>query len=111
MTGTIDMIEKQLMHDGFLLRYDPDADGGSVDGLAGHEGAFLACTFWYADALQMIGRRNAAKEIFERLLALRNDVGLLSEEYDTRAHRLVGNIPQAYSHVFLVRTARHLTAG
>ncbi len=109
--GTVRAVGRELTRDGLLLRYDPEADagsGGAVDGLEGHEGAFLACTFWYADALAMIGQTTAAEETFERLLALRNDVGLLSEEYDTAAQRLVGNIPQAYSHVFLARTARRL---
>ncbi len=108
--GTVETIGQELMRDGLLLRYDVDidADDGAVDGLHGHEGAFLACTFWYADALAMTGQRHAAEETFERLLSLRNDVGLLSEEYDTTAKRLVGNIPQAYSHVFLCRTARRL---
>jgi len=111
--GTVQAIGRELMRDGFLQRYDPGADagaGGAVDGLQGHEGAFLACTFWYADALAMTGQPHAAEETFERLLSLRNDVGLLSEEYDTTAKRLVGNVPQAYSHVFLCRTARHLAA-
>jgi GH15 family glucan-1,4-alpha-glucosidase len=111
--GTVHAVGRELLRDGFLLRYDAEADssgGGDVDGMQGHEGAFLACTFWYADALAMIGERQAAEETFERLLALRNDVGLLSEEYDTKAQRLLGNVPQAYSHVFLCRTARRLSA-
>jgi GH15 family glucan-1,4-alpha-glucosidase len=111
--GTVRAVGQELMRDGYLLRYDPDADSagsGSVDGLSGGEGAFLACTFWYADALALTGQRQAAEDIFQRLLDLRNDVGLLSEEYDTTAHRLVGNVPQAYSHVFLARTARLLAS-
>jgi len=107
VVGTVEAIGRELFRDGFLLRYDPDADG-DVDGQPGSEGAFLACTFWYADALALLGRRAEARAVFERLLALRNDVGLLSEEYDTTSRQLVGNIPQAYSHVFLVKTARHL---
>ncbi len=107
--GTVEAVGRALMRDGFLLRYDPEADDGGGDGLSGGEGAFLACTFWYADALAMTGQRDAAEETFERLLDLRNDVGLLSEEYDTTAQRLVGNLPQAYSHVFLCRTARRLS--
>jgi GH15 family glucan-1,4-alpha-glucosidase len=109
--GTVRAVGRELSRDGFLLRYDPDADSDgseTVDGLPGTEGAFLACTFWYADALAMTGQRREAEEIFERLLDLRNDVGLLSEEYDTHAHRLIGNLPQAYSHVFLTHTARSL---
>ena len=112
--GTVDAVGRELTRDGYLLRYDPDADsgkGGAVDGLAGSEGAFLACTFWYADALAMTGQRHLAEQTFERLLDLRNDVGLLSEEYDTTADRQVGNLPQAYSHVFLARTARRLDSG
>ncbi|WP_225961627.1 glycoside hydrolase family 15 protein [Actinomadura algeriensis] len=106
VVGTVEAIERDLYRDGFVLRYDTSA---GVDGLPGHEGAFLACTFWFADALHGIGRRDDAVELFERLLDLRNDVGLLSEEYDTVAGRQVGNTPQAYSHVGLVNTARHLS--
>ncbi len=109
--GTVRAVGDELMRDGFLLRYDPTADGGSsgsTDGLSGPEGAFLACTFWYADALAMMGEQQAAEDTFERLLNLCNDVGLLSEEYDSGAQRLVGNVPQAYSHIFLARTARQL---
>jgi GH15 family glucan-1,4-alpha-glucosidase len=80
-----------------------------VDGLPGREGAFLACSFWLADALAGINRRAVARELFERLLHLRNDLGLLSEEYDTVAKRQAGNTPQAFSHVGLVNTARHLS--
>ncbi|GAA0236650.1 glycoside hydrolase family 15 protein [Actinomadura nitritigenes] len=108
VVGTVEAVERELYRDGFVLRYDPAADGG-VDGLPGSEGAFLACTFWFADALNGIGRRERATELFERLLGLRNDLGLLSEEYDTAAGRQVGNTPQAYSHVGLVNTARHLS--
>jgi GH15 family glucan-1,4-alpha-glucosidase len=108
VVGTVDAVRRELYRDGFVLRYDTEADGG-VDGLPGAEGAFLACTFWFADALHGIGRTEQATELFERLLDLRNDVGLLSEEYDTAAGRQVGNTPQAYSHVGLVNTARHLS--
>ncbi|QKG24227.1 glycoside hydrolase 15-like protein [Actinomadura verrucosospora] len=108
VVGTVDAVERDLYRDGFVLRYDTSADGG-VDGLPGSEGAFLACTFWFADALQGVGRHEQATEVFERLLSLRNDLGLLSEEYDTAAGRQVGNTPQAYSHVGLVNTARHLS--
>ncbi|QFG24599.1 glycoside hydrolase family 15 protein [Actinomadura sp. WMMB 499] len=106
VVGTVEAVERDLYRDGFVLRYDTSA---GVDGLPGHEGAFLACTFWFADALHGIGRHDDAVELFERLLDLRNDVGLLSEEYDTVARRQVGNTPQAYSHVGLVNTARHLS--
>ena len=108
MAGTVDAVRRELDHHGFLLRYSPDADGG-VDGLAGREDAFLACTFWLADALSGIGRTAEAEPLFERLLDLRNDLGLLSEEYDVGAGRQVGNTPQAFSHVGLVNTARHLS--
>ena len=108
IVGTVQAVRRELARDGFLLRYDPDADGG-VDGLPGHEGAFLACTFWLADALHGIGCRDDAHGLFERLLALRNDVGLLSEEYDIDVQRQVGNTPQAFSMVGLVNTARQLT--
>jgi len=93
---------------GFVLRYRT-ADDGSVDGLTGREGAFLACSFWLVDCLHMIGRGDDAKALFERLLSLRNDLGLLSEEYDAVAGRLVGNFPQAFSHVSLVNSACRLT--
>ena len=94
----MDAVARELDQDGFLLRYRPDADGG-VDGLPGTEGAFLACTFWLADALAGLRRTDEAERLFERLLGLRNDLGLLSEEYDVRAQRQVGNTPQAFSHV------------
>jgi GH15 family glucan-1,4-alpha-glucosidase len=82
-----------------------------VDGLPPGEGTFLACSFWLVDSLTPMGRRADAERLFERLLALRNDVGLLSEEYDTGAKRLVGNFPQAFSHIGLVNSARLLTRG
>jgi GH15 family glucan-1,4-alpha-glucosidase len=106
--GTIEAIERDLMVDGFVLRY-PVARDNDVDGLPGGEGSFLACSFWLAEALTMIGRRDEAIELFERLLSLRNDVGLLAEEYDPRYGRLVGNFPQAFSHVPLIHTARALS--
>ncbi|MBG0832944.1 glycoside hydrolase family 15 protein [Planomonospora sp. ID67723] len=106
--GTIEAVERELLVDGFVLRY-PVARDNDVDGLPGGEGSFLACSFWLAEALAMIGRREDAVELFERLLALRNDVGLLSEEYDPRYGRLVGNFPQAFSHVPLIHTARALS--
>ncbi len=111
VVGTVEAVQRELSSDGFLLRYATDggADGGSVDGLPGNEGAFLVCTFWLADALHGIGRHDEARTLFERLLGLRNDVGLLSEEYDTVARRQVGNTPQAFSMVGLVNTARQLS--
>jgi GH15 family glucan-1,4-alpha-glucosidase len=104
--GTIEAVERRLFVDGFVLRYDTAT---SDDGLPPGEGAFLACSFWLADAYVLIGRVDDARRLFERLLSLRNDVGLLAEEYDTRAKRLVGNFPQAFSHIALVNTAHNLT--
>jgi len=106
--STVEAVQKELVDNGFVLRYRT-ADDGSVDGLTGREGAFLACSFWLVDCLHMIGRTDDAKALFERLLALRNDLGLLSEEYDSFAERLVGNFPQAFSHVSLVNSACRLT--
>jgi GH15 family glucan-1,4-alpha-glucosidase len=103
--GTIAAVEQRLFVDGFLRRYDPAT---SPDGLPGDEGVFLACSFWLADAYVLIGRMDDARRLFERLLALRNDLGLLAEEYDSRVERLVGNFPQAYSHIALVNTAHNL---
>jgi GH15 family glucan-1,4-alpha-glucosidase len=105
MLGTVDHIQRRLVRDGFVDRYLPAPD---VDGLPPGEGAFLLCTFWLADNLALQGRYDEAREIFERLLNLRNDVGLLSEQYDPDARRLVGNFPQAFSHVGLINTARNL---
>jgi GH15 family glucan-1,4-alpha-glucosidase len=107
VAGTIAAVQKDLYHDGFLLRYRPQHDD-NVDGLPGAEGAFLACTFWLADALCGTGRTDEARELFERLLDLRNDVGMLSEEYDPARRHHLGNTPQAFSLVGLVNTARLL---
>jgi GH15 family glucan-1,4-alpha-glucosidase len=104
--GTVDAIARDLVSDGFVLRYRTTA---GTDGLPPGEGAFLACSFWLADCLHMQGRRDEARAIFERLLSLRNDVGLLSEEYDPQARRLVGNFPQAFSHIALIGSAMNLT--
>ena len=106
MRGTVEAIERHLMSDGFVARY-PSANG--VDGLPAGEGAFLPCTFWLADNLALMGRLDDARKVFERMLAICNDVGLLSEEYDPAARRMLGNFPQAFSHVGLVNTARNLT--
>jgi GH15 family glucan-1,4-alpha-glucosidase len=106
--GTVAAIEDELRQDGFVQRYT-QVPGDTVDGLPAGEGAFLACTFWLADNYALQGRRDEARDVFERLLALRNDVGLLSEEYDPVAGRLVGNFPQAFSHVPLIDTARTLS--
>src|SRR6266404_3623304 len=101
--GTIDAIERELMRDGFVLRYRPEEEG--VDGLPGREGVFLPCSFWLASCLHRVGRKKAARELFERLLSVRNDLGLLSEEYDPRSKRQLGNFPQAFSHVSLITAA------
>ena len=105
MRGTVEAIERRLLADGLVLRYDT---GSGVDGMAPGEGAFLACSFWLADNFVLLGRHDDARRLFERLLTLRNDVGLLAEEYDPRLRRLVGNFPQAFSHVGLIDTAFNL---
>jgi GH15 family glucan-1,4-alpha-glucosidase len=104
---TIEAIERELNEDGFILRYRPEKE--EVDGLPGREGVFLPCSFWMAACLHAIGRKDDARKLFERLLDLRNDLGLLSEEYDPVTKRQLGNFPQAFSHVALVVTA--LTLG
>jgi len=103
--GTIDAIQRELTEDGFVLRYRPEA---SDDGLPGGEGVFLACSFWLVEALLGAGRRREATELFERLLSLRNDVGLLSEEWGVQSGRHLGNTPQAFSHFALVTSALQL---
>ncbi|MFI8422504.1 glycoside hydrolase family 15 protein [Streptomyces sp. NPDC085460] len=103
VVGTVDAVRAELTHQGFVRRYTPDS--GSVDGLPGQEGTFLVCSFWLADALRMTGRQEEARELFERLVRLTNDVGLLAEEYDPVADRQLGNFPQAFSHIGLVGTA------
>jgi len=105
IVGTIRAVERRLLQDGFVMRHDP----AEVEtGLAHGEGAFLACSFWLVDAMVMTGRAEEAQRLFDRLLALRNDLGLLSEEYDVGTQRLVGNFPQAFSHVALVNSAYNL---
>ncbi len=104
VSGTINAIERELVSDGLVRRYS-EMD---VDGLPGREGAFLACSFWLADNLAMVGRKEDAEKLFDRLLGLRNDVGLLAEEYDTESRRAVGNFPQAFSHIALINTAHNL---
>ena len=103
--GTVEAIERGLVTDGFVARYIPHQ---SVDGLPSGEGAFLPCTFWLADNLHLLGREAEARRLFERLLGLCNDVGLISEEYDTKTGRLLGNFPQAFTHVALVNSALNL---
>ncbi len=105
IVGTIDAIARGLVVDGLVARYDSSA---TDDGLPAGEGTFLACSFWLADAYVLLGRIDEARALFERLLSLRNDVGLLAEEYDPRLRRQVGNFPQAFSHVALVNTAHNL---
>jgi GH15 family glucan-1,4-alpha-glucosidase len=107
IVGTVAAIQRDLMDDGLVRRYSTDSPG--VDGLPPGEGAFLPCTFWLADNLAMMGRYDEARAIFERLLSLCNDVGLLSEEYDPRGKRQLGNFPQAFTHVFLINTAHNLS--
>jgi len=106
LIGTIKAIEEDLLSEGFVLRYSTDHVD---DGVGGTEGAFLACSFWLADAYVLTGRREQGIDLFERLLALRNDLGLLSEEYDPIRKRLIGNYPQALSHLGLINTAHNLT--
>ncbi|HTB80748.1 MAG TPA: glycoside hydrolase family 15 protein [Opitutaceae bacterium] len=106
--STVEQIERELTADGFVLRYRTSASG-HVDGLPAGEGAFLPCSFWLADCLYLMGRSAEAAALFERLLAVRNDLGLLAEEYDPKAARQVGNVPQAFSHVGLVNTAHNLS--
>jgi GH15 family glucan-1,4-alpha-glucosidase len=103
--GTVEAVERTLVTDGLVRRYNTDA---ADDGLPAGEGAFLACSFWLVDAYLMLGRREDALRLFERLLSLRNDVGLLSEEYDPYGNRLIGNFPQAFSHLALVNSATNL---
>ena len=106
ISGTVAAIERDLVEDGFVLRYRTDTQ--SPDGMPPGEGAFLPCSFWLADNLKLQNREAEARALFERLLALRNDVGLLAEEYDPKAKRMVGNFPQAFSHVALIGTAMNL---
>jgi GH15 family glucan-1,4-alpha-glucosidase len=105
--GTLEAIHRELSVDGLIRRYSTEREG--VDGLPAGEGAFLPCTFWLVDNLVMMGRYREAQEIFERLVKLRNDVGLLAEEYDPHTGRHLGNFPQAFSHVFLINSAQNLT--
>jgi len=103
--GTLKAVEQDLLRDGFVERYHAMTD----DGLPPGEGTFLACSFWYADNLHLCGREQEAREVFQRLLSVCNDVGLLAEEYDPHAKRFLGNFPQAFSHVGLINTALNLT--
>jgi GH15 family glucan-1,4-alpha-glucosidase len=106
--ATVRAIERELMPDGFVMRYNT---GKVDDGLPPGEGVFLACSFWMVAALKAIGRKREARKLFERLLKLRNDLGLLSEEYDILRERMVGNFPQAFSHIALTNAAFYLEEG
>ena len=106
IAGTVAAVERHLLRDGFVLRYDTEV---TEDGLPAGEGAFLPCSLWLADAYVMLGRTGEAHALFERIVALANDVGLLAEEYDPRVGLLVGNFPQAFSHIALINTAHNLT--
>ena len=107
VVDTIEAIQRELMCDGFVLRYRTEEN--NVDGLPAGEGVFLPCSFWLADCLHLMGRKDEARELFQRLLELRNDLGLLAEEYDPRAKRQLGNFPQAFSHVALINSAQLLS--
>jgi GH15 family glucan-1,4-alpha-glucosidase len=109
VVGTVEAIQAELVEDGLVRRYVADERMHEIDGLPPGEGAFLPCSFWLADNLALIGRKDEARALYERLLDLRNDLGLLAEEYDPRAKRLVGNFPQAFSHVGLVNSAFNLS--
>ena len=103
-------MRRELLVDGFVQRYRHDAEVESVDGLPPGEGAFFLCSFWFVDNLILLGELDEATAMFDRLLSLRNELGLLSEEYDPALGRLVGNFPQAFSHIGLVNTALRLDA-
>ncbi|MFD0853145.1 glycoside hydrolase family 15 protein, partial [Actinomadura adrarensis] len=111
MEGTVAAVQNELCHDQLVRRYDPTSHAEDLDGLPHGEGTFLACSFWLADNFIMQGRDDQGRALFERLVSLSNDVGLLSEEYDTAARRMTGNFPQALSHVALVTTAFNLQRG
>jgi GH15 family glucan-1,4-alpha-glucosidase len=103
--GTLDAVRRTLLRDCFVQRYEHDEAVAAVDGLPPGEGAFFLCSFWFVDNLVLLGELDEAREMFERLLSLRSELGLLSEEYDPGLGRLVGNYPQAFSHIGLVNTA------
>ena len=106
VASTIAAIQAGLQRDGFVARY---ATQGDVDGLPGEDGVFIPCSFWLADCLTLQGKHQEARALFERLLAIRNDVGLLAEEYDPQQRRMLGNFPQAFSHVALINSALSMT--
>jgi GH15 family glucan-1,4-alpha-glucosidase len=107
VVGTIEAVMRDLMVDGFVARYN---NSSGADGLPGGEGTFLPCTLWLVSCLARLGRVDEAREIFERVVAVANDVGLFAEEYDTTSKRLIGNFPQAFSHVAFINAARLLAA-
>ena len=109
VVGTIEAVQRELLQDGFVYRYSTGDDEGAVDGLPGKEGAFLPCSFWLCDALEAIGRHDEAVALFERLLGVGNDLGLFAEEYDPAAGRMVGNFPQAFTHLAVITTAHRLS--
>ncbi len=106
--GTVAAVQRELCHGGFIRRYG-SASLGEVDGLPGNEGVFLPCSFWLADNLILQGNLDGGRELFERLLGLTNDLGLLSEEFDPTTGRMLGNFPQAFTHVALINTAHNLS--
>ena len=108
VTATVELIQKELLVDGFVLRYHPDGSA-HVDGLPPGEGSFLPCSFWLVDCLCLMERRSEAHTLFRRLLTVCSSLGLLSEEFDPKKRRQVGNIPQAFSHVGLINSARSLS--
>ncbi len=109
MVGTVEAIQRELVKDGFVMRYIPDES--AADGLPPGEGAFLACSFWLVIDLALIGRHDEAEELFDRLVSLKNDLGLFSEEYDQVNQRLIGNTPQAFTHLTLIAGAKVLSDG
>src|SRR6185437_7066810 len=118
VVSTVHAVRRELMKDGLVMRYSTgqrdipgvaQASAGTVDGLPGSEGAFLACSFWLVNALALIGDEDEARALYDKLLGLRNDLGLLAEEYDPRYDRQVGNFPQAFSHVPLIQAALNLS--
>jgi len=109
VVSTVAAVERELLVDGLVLRYRTEDDG--VDGLPAGEGVFLACSFWLVEVLALQGREDEATALFDRLLGLRNDVGLLAEEYDPRSGRQLGNFPQAFTHLALVEAAIALGEG
>jgi GH15 family glucan-1,4-alpha-glucosidase len=105
VAGTMHAVQRELMNNGLVMRYSGE---GKVDGLPDSDAPFLACSFWLADNLELVGKHKEARALFDQLTGLANDVGLLSEEYDPVAKRMLGNFPQAFSHVGLVNTAHNL---